>query len=74
MNSSNLNQKARNIKISRRYVRSRGRSLPWKESRVPKIVISGEYLREAGFKIGETVNISFEKLEGGHALIKIATV
>lgn len=69
MNSSNLNQKARNIKISRRYVRSR-----WKESRVPKIVISGDYLREAGFKIGETVNISFEKLEGGHALIKIATV
>lgn len=69
MNRTNLNQKARNIKISRRYVRSR-----WKESRVPKIVLSGEYLREAGFKIGETVNITFEKLEGGHAIIKIATI
>lgn len=69
MNRTNLNQKARNIKISRRYVRS-----TWKETKVPKIVLSGEYLREAGFKIGETVNITFEKLEDGHAIIKIATI
>lgn len=48
MNMTKLEKDNRKIKVSRRYVRS-----TWKEYRVPKIILSGKYLKEAGFCIGD---------------------
>lgn len=48
-------QKPRRLTISRKYFRS-----TWKESKVPKIIVAGEYLRQAGFKIGGAVNVIVE--------------
>ena len=64
MNRTKIKQKERIIKISRRFVRS-----TWKETKVPRIVIAGAYLREAGFKVGYDVSVNIEQ-----GIITITTI
>ncbi|MEA5257180.1 hypothetical protein VB264_05235 [Arcicella aquatica] len=56
MNGTKIIEKNRKIKVSRRYVKS-----IWKETKVPKIVIAGQYLRDAGFKVGYDVSVNIEQ-------------
>lgn len=46
----------RKIKISKKYVRS-----TWNAKNVPAISMQGEYLRQAGFKIGIDCSVKIEQ-------------
>ncbi|GGD45127.1 hypothetical protein GCM10011514_06470 [Emticicia aquatilis] len=51
----------RKTKISKRYVRT-----TWNAKNVPLIKMQGEYLRDAGFKIGTECSV---KIEQGRIII-----
>jgi precorrin isomerase len=48
-------KKERKTKISKRYVRS-----TWNAKFVPLLMMQGEYLRKAGFKIGTECSVKIE--------------
>ena len=48
-------EKLRRTKISKRYVRS-----TWNAKYVPAVKFQGEYLRQAGFKIGTECSVQVE--------------
>ncbi len=56
MNTTKLIKENRKVKVSRRFIKT-----TWNEYRVPKISISGKYLKEAGFSIGSDVQVSISK-------------
>jgi hypothetical protein len=51
----------RKTKISKRYVRT-----TWNAKNVPSLKMQGEYLRDAGFKIGTECSV---KIEQGRIII-----